>query len=64
MECETDADIPTNSAVQYYSRRALARVLRYTPTRVTGETRRGFPCGRARMRVQNTLHRVAKRDGW
>lgn len=43
--------------------RALARVLCYTPTPVTGETRRGFPCGRVRMRVQNTLHRIAKRDG-
>lgn len=29
---------------------------------VTSETRRGFPCGWVRMRVQNTLHRVAKRD--
>lgn len=58
-----DADIPTNSTWLYYSNGQLHACCVTTPTPVTSETRRGFPYGRARMRVQNTLHRVAKK-GW
>lgn len=57
------ADIPTNSTRLYYSNGQLHACCVTTPTPVTSETHRGFPCGRARMRVQNTLHRVAKK-GW
>lgn len=60
-------DVPIFRRIQRdyitYSNGQLHACCVTTPTPVTSEIHRGFPCGRARMRVQNTLHRVAKKGG-